>query len=77
MPFRGMGSTVFNWTFVLKMPVFFLLSSRDDFRYNEDTEREGMDDEKSQDIYQNDTFDSIDLHMAHGLRKISSSYAPV
>lgn len=36
-----------------------------------------MDDEKSQDIYQNDTFDSIDLHMAHRLRKINSSYAPV
>ena len=59
------------------MPVFFLLSSRDDFRYNEDTEREGMDDEKSQDIYQNDTFDSIDLHMPHRLLKIDSSYASV
>lgn len=36
-----------------------------------------MDDEKSQDIYQNDTFDSIDLHMSHRLWKINSSYASV
>ena len=36
-----------------------------------------MDDEKSQDIYQNDTFDSANLHMPHRLRKINSSDAPV